>query len=120
MCSDGTDYKLPSEKEWRSGFCTHRARPDFNNSLGVVVFIHGYNVTEKGAVETALKLQNGLNCPVVAFDWASHGREWRYTSDRSEATAEATGQKWASMMQTLRSLQVGVVHIIAHSMGNLV
>ncbi len=108
----------------------------------VVVYIHGFNVSWKEAVGSAMALQTSLNRPdgtaplqktnVVLFSWPSDGLALPYTSyksDRSEA--KCSGYAVGRALLRLRDFLVSLrrfdadlcnqqIHLLSHSMGNYV
>jgi esterase/lipase superfamily enzyme len=101
-----------------------------------VVFIHGYNVSFKEAVQSAAQLQDqfsevgGRGVNVAVFSWPSDGSmvPWlAYTNDRRDAAASALA--FARGILKLRDFlrEMGEddacqqrIHLVAHSMGNYV
>ncbi len=105
----------------------------------VVAYIHGFNVSWKNAVGSALALQEMLNrrdggdpaqrCLVVLFTWPSDGMAMpfvSYKSDRSEA--RGSGYAFGRGLLKLRDFFASLgenrcgqdIHVLCHSMGNYV
>jgi esterase/lipase superfamily enzyme len=119
-------------------------KSDMEKSSDVVLFIHGFNVSWKSAVGSALALQLMLqnspakdptqNVIVVLFTWPSDGLAlpWvSYKSDRSEAkgSGAAMGRAFLKLRDYLAALRdrstQGTeqlcgqdMHLLCHSMGN--
>ena len=100
-----------------------------------LIFIHGFNVTFKEAIESAAEMgdcyarlsDNNYKPNIFVFSWPSDGLITSYANDRSDA--EASGYALARGMMKfaafLKELQPGKacnqkIHLIAHSMGNYV
>lgn len=93
---------------------------------GVLLFIHGFNVTFEYSVLRAAQMKHdiGFRGQACAFSWPSKGRTDSYKTDEASAAASYT-----PMMQLLKKLieqqkqlnqPNGKIHILAHSMGNRV
>jgi len=104
-------------------------------SLDSLLFIHGFNVSFKAAVESAAKigeryskLSNKTYQPnIFVFSWPSDGEVTSYVNDRHDA--EASGYAFArGLMKLATFLKSGnpdeacqqKVNLMAHSMGNYV
>ncbi len=102
-----------------------------------LLFIHGYNVSFKEAMQTAAKLANnfqpvngGKGVNVACFSWPSDGsmKPWvAYSSDRRDAAASGPAfargvLKIADFLRKLSAEQACAqkIHLVAHSMGNYV
>ena len=102
-----------------------------------IVFIHGYNVSFKEAVQAAARvhdnfsgLNSGAGVNVVLFSWPSDGSmaPWlAYSSDRRDAAA--SGPAFARGLLKLNDFFQKMaredvceqrIHLVAHSMGNYV
>ena len=102
-----------------------------------IVFIHGYNVTFKEAIETSVKIgknhrrmngNKGLN--VICFSWPSDGSmfPWiAYSNDRQDAAASGPAfarglLKMADFFRTMSPEEAchQKLHLMAHSMGHYV
>lgn len=100
-----------------------------------LIFIHGFNVTFKEALESAAKMgecyarlsENKYKPNIFVFSWPSDGMVTNYSNDRSDA--EASGYafargiiKLAAFLKDTSSEQLcnQKIHLIAHSMGNYV
>ncbi|MFT7619295.1 MAG: esterase/lipase superfamily enzyme [Planctomycetota bacterium] len=108
-----------------------------NEKSDTIVFIHGYNVSFKEAMQSAAqvaenfdKLNSGRTVNIITFSWPSDGSmmPWiAYSNDRSDAAA--SGAAVARAILKLRDFLYGLskaeacdqkIHLIAHSMGNFV
>jgi esterase/lipase superfamily enzyme len=104
-------------------------------SLDSLLFIHGFNVSFKAAVQSAAKigeryakLSNKTYQPnIFVFSWPSDGEVTGYVNDRHDA--EASGYAFArGLMKLAAFLKSGnpdeacqqKVNLMAHSMGNYV
>lgn len=101
-----------------------------------IIFIHGYNVSFRDALDSALRMKRNLsklgdtNVNVALFSWPSDGTlfPWlAYASDRRDAAASgpAFARGLLKAGDFLRSLSGDeacdrAVHLVAHSMGNYV
>ncbi len=84
------------------------------------VFVHGFNVTFRGAVERTAKLAVDLEldgAPVL-YSWPSNGSLLGYISDGEELTAPLKKQLKDFLFDLAIRSGAERVHIIAHSMGN--
>lgn len=107
----------------------------------LLIFVHGYNVSWKSAVGSALALQEMVNRPgvglphrgdamVVLYSWPSDGSALpfvAYKSDRTEAAASgyALGRGLLKLRDYLGNLNKqdycwSNVNVLSHSMGNFV
>jgi esterase/lipase superfamily enzyme len=86
-----------------------------------LVFIHGYNVTFHEAALRAAQLTYDLSfdgAPIL-YSWPSKGSLFRYSADRE--SAEWSASHLAGFLQSVVAVTgAKQVHVIAHSMGNLV
>jgi esterase/lipase superfamily enzyme len=106
-----------------------------SQSLDSLLFIHGFNVSFKAAVESAAqigeryaKLSNKTYQPnIFVFSWPSDGVVTSYINDRHDA--EASGYAFARGLMKLASFLKSSdseeacqqkINLIAHSMGNYV
>ena len=84
-----------------------------------LVFLHGYNVSFKGAATRAAQLGCDLNVagPTVFFSWPSLGKYRGYPADaaRIEASEDEIARFLADFVNICTPAKV---HLIAHSMGN--
>jgi len=104
-------------------------------SLDSLLFIHGFNVSFKAAVESAAKigeryakLSNKTYQPnIFVFSWPSDGEVASYINDRHDA--EASGYAFARGLMKLATFLKSSnseeacqqkINLIAHSMGNYV
>lgn len=97
-----------------------RLAADAEARAGLLVFLHGYNVSFEAAARRAAQLASDLNFPgrVVLFSWPSRGTLLGYSADEERALLSAHG-----LRELLASLQGGSwqkLHLLAHSMGNRV
>ena len=86
----------------------------------VLVFVHGYNVGFDDAARRAAQLAYDLNFEGVPllYSWPSEGRVTSYLID--EGNARWTLPHFTDFLGLLGGQVTGVVHLIAHSMGNRV
>lgn len=86
----------------------------------VLLFIHGFNVNFKEALMRTAQLGFDLNFKgaVTAFSWPSVGNLLGYEADCS--TADASSQYLCDFIKLLTNGDINKLHIIAHSMGNVV
>jgi esterase/lipase superfamily enzyme len=88
---------------------------------GVLLFIHGYNVTFADAAKRTAQLACDLAFPgpAVFFSWPSRAQTLAYPADRQ--TAEWAAPHLKLVLAELSALGPGVpVYVVAHSMGNQV
>jgi esterase/lipase superfamily enzyme len=88
---------------------------------GVLLFIHGYNVSFTGAAMRTAQLAYDLGFAgaAVFFSWPSRGELIPYISD--EQAAEWSAHDVKTVLAELASLGPDVpIYVIAHSMGNRV
>jgi esterase/lipase superfamily enzyme len=88
---------------------------------GVLVFVHGYNVSFANGARRAAQFAYDIvfKGPTVLFSWPSDGNLFPYMRDESDAFA-AKGFM-ADVLGTVTMLAPGLpVYIVAHSMGNRV
>jgi len=109
-------------------------RTAMKKGIDTLAFIHGYNVSFRGALETGGRLLEayGAHRPlnVVVFSWPSDGSLaplLAYKSDRADA--RASGPALARLILRTRDLLLRIrrgdecdsrMHLMAHSMGNYV
>jgi esterase/lipase superfamily enzyme len=86
-----------------------------------LIFVHGYNVDFENAVRRAGQIAYDLNFdgPVFAFSWPSQECLLCYLTDRDTVDIAAEQLKHF-LLQIVAPIDARKVHIIAHSMGNLV
>jgi esterase/lipase superfamily enzyme len=85
-----------------------------------LVFVHGFNTSFDDSVYRAAQIFWDLQykgLPVL-FAWASRGDETDYLYDQQ--SAKLAEDSFVELLKKLRSLGVGQVNVIAHSMGNYV
>ncbi len=95
------------------------------NSAGsddIVIFVHGFNVSQSEMLIRQRKLSaglaaNGFNGAVVGLDWPSDGSVFRYLGDKADA--KRTGPYLViDGIGPLTNAKPGIrIHVIAHSMG---
>lgn len=86
----------------------------------VLLFIHGFNVSFNEAIMRTAQLGYDLNFKgiVTAFSWPSVGKISGYEADCS--TADISSMYLSEYIKVLLKGEVDKLHIIAHSMGNVV
>lgn len=86
-----------------------------------VVFVHGYNVGFENAVRRAGQIAYDLNFdgPAFVFSWPSRQAYFSYFTDR-ETVDIATEQLKVFLQRVVARLGAAKVHLVAHSMGNMV
>ena len=86
-----------------------------------LVFVHGYNVTFDNAVRRAGQLAYDLNFdgPVFVFSWPTRSSVMSYIGDIDSATVSAKALK-DFLRLVVAETKAAKIHLIAHSMGNLV
>lgn len=127
---------LPDNPEQGSEALLRQIRTSMKvDEVDTLIFIHGFNVSFKQALESAAKLKDrynklsdGLYNPnVFVFSWPSNGQSTEYFNDRYDA--EISGYAFARGLMKLslflRTTPEGVackqkINLIAHSMGNYV
>ena len=110
--------ELTNLESWRDEL-QRRALP--LGKPGVLLFIHGYNVSFAGAAMRTAQLAYDLGFPgaAVFFSWPSRGELIPYISD--EQAAEWSAHDVKTVLAELASLGPDVpIYVIAHSMGNRV
>ncbi len=86
---------------------------------GIVVFIHGYNMTFTNALLRTAQLayDSGFKGVPIAFSWPSDGKFLAYNHDREDATWSI--QYIEDFLRSLRrKMPERKIHLIAHSMGS--
>jgi esterase/lipase superfamily enzyme/Flp pilus assembly protein TadD len=93
-----------------------RARPK-----QALLFVHGYNVSFENAVLRAAQIayDTSFDGNVFVFSWPSHARTLDYFTD-SRTVNVAVGDLKRFMETAVAVAKPTKVHIIAHSMGNMV
>ncbi len=86
----------------------------------ILLFIHGFNVRFKDALMRTAQLGNDLcfKGAVTAFSWPSNGTIRGYNADMD--TAKLSSMYLCDFIKKLINGDVNKLHIIAHSMGNVV
>ncbi len=87
----------------------------------VFVFVHGYNVSFENALRRTAQIAYDLNFDGASFlfSWPSRSSLWSYTSDRESAEIAVNHLK-EFLVSVIVEAQATKVHLIAHSMGNVV
>ena len=87
----------------------------------VFVFVHGYNVSFENALRRTAQIAYDLNFDGASFlfSWPSRSSLWSYTSDRESAEIAVNHLK-EFLERVIVEAQATKVHLIAHSMGNVV
>ncbi len=107
-------------------------RESMQKGVDTLVFVHGYNVSFREAIETGAAIHKAYPMPlnVVVFSWPSDGSMMpflAYKRDRTDAAASAPA--FARGILKLRDFLCDVrrgdecgarIHLMAHSMGNYV
>ncbi|HYC84558.1 MAG TPA: alpha/beta hydrolase [Chryseosolibacter sp.] len=94
---------------------------DQSDGRDALLFIHGYNNSFAESLRRAAQIGYDLSFdgPVLAFTWPSRGTVKGYLSDVDSATL--SGKYLQEFLETsLLNTKVNRLHIIAHSMGNVV
>jgi esterase/lipase superfamily enzyme len=115
----GADTVSPlDEKAWLAELRERVSRAD---QPGVLLFVHGYNVSFDNAAKRAAQLSYDLAFPgaTVFFSWPSDASVVEYLRDGREAenSGPALAKVLASMLPIVPD---GPIYLIAHSMGNRV
>jgi len=87
---------------------------------GLLVFLHGYNVTFEDAARRAAQLAFDVRFKgrIVLFSWPSLGCLLGYGADEERALLSA--QEFRRFLKSIEDGPWGKVHLLAHSMGNRV
>jgi esterase/lipase superfamily enzyme len=82
------------------------------------VFVHGYNVSFRDAVQRTALLAYDLKFDgaPITFSWPSRGDAKKYFAD--EATVEYSIPDLETFLRTVSASGATKIHLIAHSMGN--
>ena len=85
------------------------------------VFIHGYGTPFDTALRRAAQIAHDLlyDAPVFVFSWPSAAGVLDYGLDQAVAR-KSSAQLASFLSRDLGSASFGTIHLIAHSMGNLV
>jgi esterase/lipase superfamily enzyme len=113
-----TSVQSLSHEAWRAELAK---RATALGNAGILVFIHGYNVTFHDAARRAGQLSHDLGFagPTVLFSWPSQGGLVDYTID--EQSAEWSIPDMKEVLASLGTIAPNTpVYVIAHSMGNRV
>jgi esterase/lipase superfamily enzyme len=96
-----------------------RSRISQSNKNDAFVFVHGYNVRFEDAARRTAQIAYDLQfqgAPVL-YSWPSRGKLGRYPAD--EATIDWTRPHLVQFLKDIAARSgAGLVHVIAHSMGN--
>ena len=86
-----------------------------------LIFVHGYNVSFESAVRRAGQIAYDLNFdgPTFLFSWPSRQSYLSYFTDR-ETVDIAIEQLKGFLQRVVVPLNAAKVHVVAHSMGNMV
>ncbi len=111
--------------------------PDGPPDGDIIFIVHGFNVNAKGALRSHKKISEGLKAfgkpsanargidkaVCVSYDWPAKGSFLNYLEDDSDARQSAIHLVRAGIALFARFTQPDCrirVHVLAHSMGNLV
>lgn len=86
-----------------------------------ILFVHGYNVSFENAARRVAQIAYDLQFdgPVFAYSWPSRQAILGYASDRD--TVDLTSEHLSQVLVTMSERLGGAkLHVIAHSMGNMV
>lgn len=85
-----------------------------------LVFIHGFNVSFDDAIRQAAQIGCDLELRglITTYSWSSKAGVLDYVAD--EDSVRLTIPKFIEFIDTLKSIGITTIHIIAHSMGNRV
>jgi len=99
---------------------TFKSKLKNSSEKDVLLFIHGFNVNFNDAIMRTAQLGYDLNFKgvVTAFSWPSVGSLLGYEADCS--TADISSLYLCDFIKLLTNGDVNKLHIIAHSMGNVV
>lgn len=102
--------------------------PDAPNCEDVLVFVHGYNVTQADLIKRHRRIRSGLTNAgyrgaLISFDWPAVGNAANYLEDRSDARRVAL-QLVDDCITTFAALvKKGCtinLHLLAHSTGGFI
>ena len=88
-----------------------------------LVFVHGFGTTFDFALARAGQISRDIayDGPVFAFSWPSLGNTWPISYGTDQATATASRDALVRfLMDVADATGAERIHIVAHSMGNLV
>lgn len=87
-------------------------------SKSALVFIHGFNVSFDDAIRQAAQIGFDLQLQslITAYSWTSQGAVSNYAAD--EDSVKLTVPNFIDFLNTLTSIGITTIHVIAHSMGN--
>lgn len=88
----------------------------------VVIYIHGFNTSQKDLLKRLAKVEVGLRKQgykgaVVAFDWPSDNKNSRYRADRNDAKRVSAHLVTDGIIPLSKLSGKTKVHLLAHSMG---
>lgn len=91
-----------------------------SQSNDFLIFIHGFNVKFDDAIMRTAQLGYDLNFKgqVASFSWPSQGKLNGYITDMD--SARLSSKFLIEFIDTIMKTPIGKIHIIAHSMGNVV
>ena len=107
-----------AKEKWRSELQQRASR---QGKPGLLLFIHGYNVSFSDAAERSGQLAQDLAFPgpTLFFAWPSQGGLAKYIVDEQMAEYSVLDMK-ALLAELADMAPGGPVYVIAHSMGNRV
>jgi esterase/lipase superfamily enzyme len=103
-------------------------KPNAQKCEDIVVFVHGYNVTQSDLIQSHRKIRNGLakagyQGEFLSFDWPAKGNAANYLEDRSDARRVAL-QLVDDCITTFAALVKNGctinLHLLAHSTGGFI
>lgn len=112
----GSVTPLAEEEFWTRLASTLDALKD---APAMLLFVHGFRTTFRGAAESAGQLSYELDLPVALFSWASRGKIAGYLADEEAARESVPALKeFVRTLAATAATQGRKLHVIAHSMGN--
>ncbi len=115
--------KLLGFNQFRDGI-SHRGG---DTRRDILVYVHGFNTPFDFAVMRLAQVSHDIQFSgeAVAFSWPSHGSDFEYQDDETNATLSVNAL--TETLRTLAEIQAartdgarGKIHVIAHSLGNRV
>jgi esterase/lipase superfamily enzyme len=88
-----------------------------------LVFIHGFNTRFEDAVRRTAQIAYdlGFQGPALTFSWPSQGNLGMQSYNKDRRNAELSADRLRDVLLDLsRKANINRIHVIAHSMGNLV
>lgn len=109
--------RVASRAEWREQIARGSGGA---GGPGVLVFVHGYNMSFDAAAASTAQLAYDLGFPgqVMFFSWPSRGEPLPYVADGTAADLSVAALK--DLLSDLGQGGAGPIYLIAHSMGNRV